>query len=60
MDNKKPWQSKTVWASLVVAVAAFFPAVQTVIVANPEITGVVLGGVFGVLRLISKGKISVE
>lgn len=61
MENKKIlWKSKTLWASLAVAAAAFFPSVQVVVQANPEIVGVVLGAVFGVLRLVTKGKISIE
>lgn len=60
MENKKPWQSKTNWMALIVAGAAFIPQVQAFIVGNPEMYGMIVGGVFAVLRAVSKGKISIE
>ncbi len=54
---KSPLKSKTIWVSVIVAVAAFFPSVQVAISANPEIVGMVVGGIFAVLRLITKGKV---
>ncbi len=60
MNSKNPLQSKTLWVSLIVAVAAFFPGVQALVASNPEIIGVVVGGIFAVLRLVTKGKIGVE
>ena len=61
MDNKKVlWKSKTLWVSFAVAVAGFFPSVQAVVVANPEIVATSLGVVFGLLRFVTKGKIAIE
>lgn len=60
MENKKPWQSKTNWAALIVAVSAFIPQVGQWIAANPEMYGMALGGLFAVLRAVSKGKIGIE
>ena len=60
MDVKKPWQSKTNWAALVVAASAFIPSVGEFISKNPEGYALILSGIFGALRLISKGKISIE
>ncbi len=60
MPVKKPWFSKTVWMSLIVAVAAFIPGVGEYVAANVETVGIVLGVVFSALRLISNGKISID
>jgi hypothetical protein len=59
MEPKPIYQSKTAWVSLIVAVAAFFPTVQHFIVAQPELYGSILGGVFLVLRLVTKGKVDI-
>mgnify|MGYP001287837347 CR=1 FL=1 len=59
METKPALQSKTLWVALIVAVAAFFPPVQSWIAGNGEIFAQVLAGVFFVLRLVTKGKISV-
>lgn len=59
METKKPWQSRTNWAALIVAVGAFIPAVSVWIAQNPETYSVVLGGLFAVLRVATKGKIEI-
>ena len=56
MDSKNPLQSKTLWVSLIVAIAAFIPPVQAIVVANPEIVGIVVGAVFSLLRLFGSNK----
>lgn len=58
--EKKPWESKTTWMALVVAVAAFVPPVQAFVTENMEMVGVILGGVFTLLRLVTKSKISIS
>lgn len=58
--DKKWWQSKTLWVSAVVAGASFVPAVQAVAIANPEIVGLALGGVFALLRIITGGKVVIS
>ena len=60
VEPKKPWQSKTLWMALIVAIVPFFPAAQEFVKANPEMVGLILGGVFGLLRFITKGKIVTE
>ena len=60
MEAKKPWQSKTNWIALILAVAAFFPQVQGVISANPEVFAQVISGVMIALRFISKDKIAIK
>lgn len=53
METTKPWQSKTLWASFIVAAAPFFPPAQAVIVANPELVATAVGALFALLRLLS-------
>lgn len=52
-DSKKPWESKTVWVGAIMAVAAFVPPVQAVIVANPALAGSLAGGIMMLLRRFS-------
>lgn len=58
--NKKPWESKTLWVSLISAVAAFFPPVQEWITAHAEVFAMGLSGLFAALRLMSGGKIVIS
>ena len=60
MESKKPWQSKTVWMALIVAGAAFIPAVHMWISVNPETFASIMGFVFAALRMISQGKIDIK
>lgn len=48
---------KTLVVNLVIAVAAFFPAVQDVVMKNPEATLWAIAGFNTVLRLLTKGKV---
>lgn len=57
MEDKVLWKSKTLWVSLILAIAAFFPVVRDFVAANPVVFEVVVAGVFAVLRFVSKGKI---
>ncbi len=60
METKPPWQSKTLWTAAIIALASlFYPPVAEFAKNNPEMFAVVLTGVFTVLRLITKGKISI-
>lgn len=56
----KPWESKTLWAALIVAIAGFIPPVGQWINEHPDYFSMVLGGLFGGLRLITKDKISIK
>ena len=47
MKTKKWWQSKTLWSNALMAVAAFFPAVQAFL--SPEILAAVFSGVNALL-----------
>lgn len=59
-QDKKPYESKTLWVALVAAIAAFFPGVQGWISAHAEAYGMILAGVFAGLRMVTKGKISIS
>lgn len=60
METKKPWQSKTIWAAIVVAVLPLFPSVSQMVSSNPELVSIVLGGLFSALRLITKDKVIIS
>lgn len=60
MESKKPWQSKTIWASLIVAIAAFFPPISAWISQNPEMFATVLTALFVAIRFITNGKIVIS
>ena len=53
--SKKPWQSKTILANLIVAIVAFVPGLQESI--SPEIVAQALVVINIVLRLVTKDKI---
>ena len=56
-EGKQLWKSKTLWVNLVMAVAAFIPGVGEWVSTNPEAAGIIVAGVNGVLRLITKDKV---
>lgn len=60
MESKKPYLSKTLWMAAIVAVSALIPGVGEFVAKNVEVTGILVGGVFAVLRVMTKGKVSVE
>lgn len=58
MEQKKLWESKTLWVNLIMALSAMFvPAVKEFIVANPEAVTMIFTGINFLLRIITKGKI---
>lgn len=60
MEQKKPWQSKTLIVNLIMALGAVFvPAVKEFIVANPETVTFIFAGINAVLRLVTKGRIAI-
>jgi hypothetical protein len=60
VESKKPWESKTNWTALLLALSAFVPAVGEWVKANPDTTLQIIGGLFVVLRMLSKGKIEIR
>jgi len=58
---KKPWLSKTLWVNLIGAASAmFFPPVGDFISSNPEIVMVLWSGINMLLRLVTKGAVSIQ
>ena len=60
MEQKKPWQSKTIWLGVLTAVAPLIPGFDKFAAENPGLLVSVLGFLFTGLRLITKGKVSIE
>lgn len=54
------YKSKTLWVSLLVALAPFVPPLQVLILANPEVASLIVGGVFAGLRLTTSKKVVVK
>lgn len=59
-EVKKPWESKTIWVSALAALVPFFPPAAVWIAANPEIYSIAMGGIFSLLRVVTKGKVSIS
>ena len=57
LDDKKPWQSKTLWAGVFVALAPLFPPVGAFVAANPAVAGAVAGAITAALRFITDKKV---
>ena len=57
---KKPWQSKTHWSALLVALAPFIPGVGPVIAKHPEVVLPLVAGVFSLLRQVTSKNISLK
>ena len=64
ITSKPAWQSKTLWASLIVAALPFVPGLGPVatawIAANPELYAAALGGLFAGLRAVTDGRVSIR
>lgn len=58
-DNQSFLMSKTQWAALLVAVAPTIPPVQALLVANPELAGVLVGAIFSAIRWLQGREIPV-
>jgi len=65
MDEKKPWESKTILFNALVAILGviaslgFMPSIHEWVQANAEIVMAGIGGLGILLRLVTKGKISI-
>lgn len=59
-EEKSPLQSKTIWTSVLIAVAGFFPPIQAIVIANPEIASIAVGGLFSISRLFQKKKVTIK
>ena len=54
----KPWQSKTHWTALVLAVLAFIPGMDELIAQHPTVTVIVQSLIMVGLRWITKSPVS--
>lgn len=53
IDVKKPWESKTLWVSAIVALAPLYPPIGALVAANPEWISMAVGAIFAGLRMIT-------
>ena len=60
VEVKKPWQSKTNWISLLIALAGFWPSAGDWVANNPDMFMKIMGGLFLGLRWVTKGKVSIK
>ncbi len=59
-DSKVWWQSKTLWASLAMALIPVFPPVAAFAAANPVAYGAIWSAVFGTLRVTSSAPLTLK
>lgn len=57
-EEKKPWQSKTLWSNLIISILAFLPTPVKEFL-TPETLSTVFLIVNTILRLVTKSKISI-
>jgi hypothetical protein len=58
MKTKSILASKTVWVNLISAASTLYPPVGVWVAANPQVAMAVLGGINILVRLITKGAVS--
>ena len=58
MMAKKPWESRTMWANVIMVIASFFPIVQDFL--TPDKMIMVMGAVNAGLRMITKDRVSLS
>jgi hypothetical protein len=59
-DVKHALKSRTVWAGIIMAVVPLIPPLQALVIANPELTGVLAGLVVAGLRLVTDSKVTLK
>lgn len=60
VEEKDILKSKTFWTSIILAIAPAIPPVGAAVAANPELAGVLVGLVMGVLRMVSDTKVKIK
>lgn len=60
VPEKKWWQSKTSWVSLLTAVMSFYQPAWVWVEENPDVFMKVVGGLFLALRFVTKGKVTIK
>lgn len=59
-DVKSVWQSKTVWAAIIMAIAPLIPPVGVFVAANPALVGVIAGGITAGLRMVTSKQVTLK
>ncbi len=59
-ESKKPWESKTIWAAILVAAAPLFPPIAQVVILNPTLCSALVGLLFTGLRLVTEKGVQVK
>lgn len=59
-EPQNPFTSKTLWMSLIVAVAGFFPPIKAFIESNASLVTAVIGFIFGFLRFKTDAPIGLK
>lgn len=60
-DSKKPWQSKTLWTNVIIAVVAIAsPPAHAWISAHPEAFAAAFGVINVILRMVTKDAIQLS
>ncbi len=58
--SAKPiYQSKTAWLQVITLIAAFFPQVQTFLIAHPQAAIAILGALNIAVRIVTRGEITI-
>lgn len=60
METKKPWESKTVWVGILMALAPLIPGASDFMSQNPELVNSLVVTIFMVLRAVSGGRIALK
>ena len=58
--DKSYWKSKTLWATVLIALSGFTPDIQKEIKEDPAAAMTIVSAIFGVLRLTTKKKLVVK
>lgn len=60
MDSKSPWQSKTIWANLIMGALPLIPGVGALVSAHPEAAAAAMGLLNAILRGFTTQPISTK
>lgn len=60
LETKSPWQSKTMWTALIMALAPLIPPVGAFVSTNPALAGLLAGGITAGLRMLSSSKVELK
>jgi hypothetical protein len=60
MESKNLFKSKTFWASVLVGLAGYVPAIQMLLEAEPALASTIVGVVFAILRATTSDRVTVR